>query len=407
MRPIRIGLVGVFHRAHIAKYWHDDPRAEVVAGCDIEDDYLREFKEQYGEDTFVTKDYNELAQRDDLDVIAVFTPDNLHMQPTIAALRAGKDVFCEKPMAITIQDCDAMIAAEKESGRKLMIGFNMRYMDLAVLMKDIVDSGEIGPIHACWMRHFVGFGGFAYFHDYRARRENSTSMLLQKACHDIDCIHFVTGQHTQRVVGMGGMDVYGGDKPNDLICDDCGERKTCLDWSDRPIKTKRMCCFREEVDIEDHSMIMMQLDGGVRANYMQCHYTTHNFRNYYFIGARGTVESISDTEVRVRTTKYNRWRGRNDPSVWAEAVYNVGASEGDDHFGCDPKMCKAFLDYIVDDIPPKATSWDGRMSVATGVLGAWSIRNNNMPVDIPPLGETPFLMSAASATDEAALATTV
>lgn len=386
MSKIRIGLVGVAHRAKIAEHWQADPRAEIVAGCDIVDEFLDEFQKTYGKDTFVTKDYNELVARDDLDVIGVFTPDNVHAAPTIAALKAGKDVFCEKPMAITVEDCDRMIAAEKETGRKLMIGFNLRYNDHINIMKDVVDSGDIGEVKAVWMRHFVGFGGYAYFHDYRAQRANSTSMLLQKACHDIDVIHYVTGQHTRRVVGMGGMDYYGGDRPNELICDTCDERDTCSDFSDRPVATKRMCCFRREVDIEDHSMILMDLDGGARANYMQCHYTPNMWRNYCFIGTEGTVESISDTDVRVMTSRASRWR-KNQPGNWAEAVLSTGRTKQEGHGGADPKLCKAFLDYVIDGVEPRASSLDGRASVATGVLGAESIRSGNQPKDIPSLGQ--------------------
>ena len=100
-KTIRIGLIGVAHRAFIAKHWQKDERAEIVAGCDIVPEYLDKFLEEYGKDAFVCNDYQDLLKRKDIDVVSIFTPDNFHAEPAIAALNAGKDVFLEKPMAIT------------------------------------------------------------------------------------------------------------------------------------------------------------------------------------------------------------------------------------------------------------------------------------------------------------------
>jgi len=104
-KPLRIGLVGVAHRAAIAKHWDEDGRAQVVAGADVMDDYLDRFRKDYAHnDPWITLDWHELVARDDLDIIAVFTPDNLHAEPAVAALAAGKHVFSEKPMAISVAD---------------------------------------------------------------------------------------------------------------------------------------------------------------------------------------------------------------------------------------------------------------------------------------------------------------
>jgi len=220
--PLRIGLIGVEHRARMASNWHDDPRAQIVAGCDIDDEFLGRFQEKH-KDTFTCNDYRDLVARDDVDAVGVFTRDNLHAEHAVAALEAGKHVFCEKPMAIHTEDCDRMLEAWRQSGTRFMVGMNMRYMDNFIALKDVIDSGQIGEVKAVWVRHFVGFGGFAYFHDYRANSKGSTGLLLQKASHDFDMIHFLTGRYTKRVTGMGSLDFFGGDKPNDLVCEDCDD----------------------------------------------------------------------------------------------------------------------------------------------------------------------------------------
>jgi predicted dehydrogenase len=379
---LRIGLIGTVGRAACAQAWHDDKRARIVAGCDIEDAHLEAFRTKYGPDTFVTSEYRELCSRSDIDAVGVFTPDYMHAKPAIAALEAGKDVFLEKPMAISIKDCDAILAAQARSGRKLFMGFNMRYMPLVTTMKDIVAEGTIGEVKAVWVRHFQGRGGAAYFHDYRCVRDRAFSLLLQKASHDIDVIHYVTGQYTRRVVGMGGLDYYGGDKPNDLRCNDCAEKETCPDFHGASRKGKGHCCFRQEVSVEDHSMIMMELDGGARATYLQNHYCPiPEWRNYLFIGTKGSVESVGNDTVRLLTQKYNTRKTDREFS-FRSADFDIG-SESAAHSGADPLMLKAVLDYFVNGIAPKATPLDGRMSVATGIKAAESMRNGNAAYDIP------------------------
>lgn len=112
-RPLRLGLIGVAHRAAVAKNWDEDERAEVVAGADIVDAYLDAFRKDYAPNNpSTTSDWRQLVARDDLDAIGVFTPDNLHAAPAVAALKAGKHVFSEKPMALSVEDCDRMIEAE-------------------------------------------------------------------------------------------------------------------------------------------------------------------------------------------------------------------------------------------------------------------------------------------------------
>jgi predicted dehydrogenase len=380
MKKARIGLIGVTHRASIAESWQKDHRSEIVAGCDLYPEFLKEFQDKYGKNTFVCQDYKELLKRDDIDAVGVFTPDNFHAEPAIAALKAGKDVFLEKPMSITIEGCREIIKAEKESGKKLMIGFNMRYMDYFNIIKNIIDDGTIGEIKGAWVRHFINYGISAYFHDYKANRKGSNSLLLQKASHDIDMLHYLIGEHFNRVVGMGSLSVCGGDKPNDLTCDKCDEKYICEDFSERDGVNKQMCCYRQEVDVEDQNMILLSTPKGVQASYMQCHFSPDSWRNYTVIGTKGRIESNVDASVTLYTQKKNHNR-RDCGFSYSQAKYEVGEVKGT-HGGADPKMCKAFVDYLIDDIAPRATSYDGLMAVAVGVKGAESIRNGNMPQSV-------------------------
>jgi len=361
----------------MAQNMDEDPRATIVAGADIHEPYRKSFMEKYAHnDPWVTEDYHELVARDDIDAIGVYTPDNCHAEHAIAALDAGKHVFCEKPMAITTEDCDRMLEAWKRSGKQFVVGMNMRYMDTFLTVKKIVDSGEIGDVKAVWVRHFVGMGGWYYFHDYRANHKGSTGLLMQKGSHDIDMIHFLTGRYTQRVTAMGALDYFGGDKPDDLRCENCDEKDMCREFSDRERKT--MCCFRKEVDVEDHSMVLMDL-GDIRASYLQCHYASQTNRNYLLIGTDGEVE-LSDNTVTVRTLKEHP-RKQNVPHTYARSTFDVGQTVGG-HGGADPRLCKAFLDLVLEGRPAVATPEAGRMTVAVGCAATESIRHGNVPVEV-------------------------
>ncbi|MGD9494830.1 MAG: Gfo/Idh/MocA family protein [Armatimonadota bacterium] len=375
--PIRIGVIGIGGRGRIARHWkREDGLSVVVGGADVTPKYFDEFREFNGDDVFLTLDYRELVARDDIDAIAVTSPDFTHEEYAVAALEAGKHVFCEKPLAITIEGCDRILEAWRASGKHLMVGFNMRYMRMFNVMKSIAEDGVIGEIKAVWVRHFVGEGGNFYYHDWHATRRNVTSLLLQKGSHDIDMIHWLTGHYTRRVVAMGSLDFFGGDKPNDLDCRDCGERETCPDVATAPTRTQ--CAFRQEVDVEDHDLLLMDLEGGIKAAYLQCQYTPDYHRNYCLIGTKGRMECqdlVGDVTVLTR-------RGKS-PEFLSNRTYHVKPAEGG-HGGADPVIADDFVQMLVTGKQPVATPLAGRMSVAVGVKGAESLRNGSIPLDIPP-----------------------
>jgi predicted dehydrogenase len=375
---LRIGMIGVSGRGGLWRHWHDpEGRSVVVGGADVNPDYLESFRSANGTKPFTTTDYRELLARSDVDAVAVTSPDYCHEEHAVAALEAGKHVFCEKPLAITIEGCDRILEAWRRSGVRLMVGFNMRYMNIFRVMKEAVDSGVIGEVKAVWCRHFVGHGGNFYYHDWHANRRHTTSLLLQKGSHDIDMIHWISGRYTVRTSAFGSLDYYGGDKPNDLTCPTCPERDTCIEAM--PSTSRRIqCAFRQEVDVEDNQVMIMELEGGIKAAYLQCHFTPDYHRNYTFIGTEGRVEnSEPDMKVWVKTRRSNSWRELSD------RTYDVKPALGG-HGGADPVICKDFVDVVLDGKDPVAPPLAGRMSVAVGICAARSLRNGGMPVDVPP-----------------------
>lgn len=374
MEQLRIGVIGTGGRSTIVEYWHNPKGNSIVVGAaDVSLEALEKFKKEINEDAFVTTDYRELLAREDIDAVAILTPDYLHEEHATAALQAGKHVYCEKPLAITPEGCDRILDEAKKSGKHLMVGFNMRYMSMYQTMKEIIDSGVIGDIKAVWVRHFVGLGGYFYYHDWHGTAANTTSLLLQKASHDIDVIHWLTGSYAAKVSAFGSLDYYGGDKPNDLHCPDCELKDTCPDAS---LERLTQCAFREEIDVEDNSMLIMELEGGIKASYMQCHFTPDYSRNYTFIGTKGRLENddVND-KVYVKTRKSGSWHEMSD------ITYEMKQMPGT-HGGADPRICEDFVNLVLYNKQPLTSPFAGRMSVAVGCAATESIRSGGKVVHI-------------------------
>jgi len=377
MSKVRIGIIGLGGRGKgAAIHWHNkDGRSVVVAGADINQDRLDEFKEYISDSAFVTTNYYRILERKDVDAVAIASPDFCHEEQAVAALEADKHVFCEKPLAITVKGCDHILKAWKKSGKHLMVGFNMRYMNIFRTMKQIVDAGVIGEIKAVWVRHFIGEGGNFYYHDWHAVSKNVNSLLLQKGSHDIDIIHWVTGYYTKRVSAFGDLDFFGGQKPNDLACPNCPDRKNC---TEAQFNSRVQCAFRREINVEDNSIVIMELENSIKAAYLQCHFTPDYHRNYTFIGTEGRLENSEPAmKVWVKTRRSKSWR------ELADRTYEVKKATGE-HAGADPLIWEDFLNMILENKDPTASPLAGRMSVAVGCAAAESMRAGGKVVEIFP-----------------------
>ena len=208
-KELRIGVIGAGGRGSLAHHAHKPEQGvRLVAGADLDKNVLEKFKAKFGPDTLVTRDYRDLLKRDDIQAVFITTPDFLHEEHAVAALKAGKHVYLEKPMAITVPGCDRILRTARKAGVRLYLGHNMRHMTFVRKMKELIEKGAIGEVKTGWCRHFISYGGDAYFKDWHAERSKSTSLLLQKAAHDIDVLHWLCGGFSRRVNAMGNLTVY-------------------------------------------------------------------------------------------------------------------------------------------------------------------------------------------------------
>ena len=144
-------------------------------------------------------DYNGLLADPDVQAVVVATPNFLHAEVTIAALEAGKDVLCEKPMALTVDDCDAMLNTAQRLGRKLMAGQVLRLMHPFVEMRELIASGEIGEPRSANIERISGSWLFAFAKSdtWRMSKEKTGGLLYEINAHELDLLRSVFGEPTQ------------------------------------------------------------------------------------------------------------------------------------------------------------------------------------------------------------------
>ena len=154
---IKVGIIGcgkIAQVRHIPEY-AANPNAEVYGFYDINLARAEELAKQYGGKAYAS--YEELLADPEIVAVSVCAANHVHAEITIAALKAGKHVLCEKPMAVTLEECEAMVAAAEESGKYLMIGQNQRLAKAHAKAKELIEQGAIGKVLT--FRTIFGHGG--------------------------------------------------------------------------------------------------------------------------------------------------------------------------------------------------------------------------------------------------------
>ncbi len=145
--PIRIGIIGCGQIAqHHMSTYAKIPDAKMVGFADISEAAAQRSAEQYGAD-FYTTNFRELLARDDIDAIDVCLHNNFHMPATVAALEAGKHVYCEKPMAGSYVDAKTMLDTAAAAGKHLHIQLSTLYANETRAAKELIDAGELGEVY--------------------------------------------------------------------------------------------------------------------------------------------------------------------------------------------------------------------------------------------------------------------
>jgi predicted dehydrogenase len=226
--PFRFGIIGSGGqgRGALMNAALRIPGVSFTAVCDIRDDNRTEGLKVAGAQAKGFVDYRDFLDKAEVDAVIIATPLSTHSQIAIAAFDAGKHVFCEKTMARSIDECKAMLRAQKRAGKLLQIGHHLRYSPLYAHAKNFIASGVIGRIvnvKAQWNRHgdwrrpepkgAFDFGKWGYstpsqLFNWRLYQQFSGGLMTELASHQTDVMNWVLNATPTAITGVGGLDYY-------------------------------------------------------------------------------------------------------------------------------------------------------------------------------------------------------
>lgn len=192
MEKLKVAIIGTgsISSLHTAAYKRL-PNVDIIAVCDLNRERAEEYAKKYDVPNVFT-DYNEMLKLEEIDAVSVTTWNNGHAPASIAALKAGKHVLCEKPLAMNAKEAQEMVEAAKASGKLLMVGFVRRFGENARMLKESVEKGELGNIYyaktGC-IRRWGNPGG--WFSD---KKRSGGGPVIDLGVHIIDLIRFLTGK---------------------------------------------------------------------------------------------------------------------------------------------------------------------------------------------------------------------
>jgi predicted dehydrogenase len=190
---LRVGIAGFggMGSTH-ARAYAALPEVELVAAADLRPERREAFTKEYGGTTY--GHFQEMIDGADLDIVGIALPTDLHSEAAVAAARAGRHVLTEKPMALSLEQCDAMIAAAKQAGTVLMVAQVLRFWPEYARLKEIVDSGRLGKVLAASASRI---GGRPMPPSWFAEPARSGGAVLDLHIHDIDFLCHLLGRPTK------------------------------------------------------------------------------------------------------------------------------------------------------------------------------------------------------------------
>tara|TARA_R100000027_G_scaffold37442_1_gene27543 strand:+ start:24604 stop:25779 length:1176 start_codon:yes stop_codon:yes gene_type:complete len=292
-RPHQIGVSGGGRTAGIAGYLSQYEGIQIRGGfdptCPEKIEKLLGVSNNPGGKIYSS--YEEMLADPLIDWVMVGSPNKYHCEQIVAAFRAGKNVFTEKPLALHIEECREITKAQEESNCQLFMGFCMRYARLYSRAKEILSSGKLGQIISIDANENINPGHGAYIMtNWRRYKDLGGPHILEKCSHDLDLINWFTDSIPRRVAAFGGND-YFLPKNKDLLDTDPAFTRLNDHWEPGTNP------FTSEKTIEDNIVAILEYYNGVRTQFQATLSNTLPERRMYFHCTKGNliIEQYSAT----------------------------------------------------------------------------------------------------------------
>ncbi len=356
-RPVGIGVIGAGGRVSglVRRLPGLGTDLAVVAVSDPNEASLAGAREDFAAKASVYGDYRELVRDPAVDWVMIGSWNARHREHAVAAFEAGKHVFCEKPLATTLEDAVAMRDAQERAGTLFSIGFTLRYSPHYRRIKEIVDSGEIGTIVSFEFNETLDFNHGGFIHgDWRRRTEWAGSHLLEKCSHDLDIANWITGSLASRVASFGGLDFFtpGNRRHQDRIGPNPESGRAAFEtWRKRPESDNP---FTAEKDIIDNQVAIVEYANGVRATFHTNCVAGIPERRLYICGTEGAIRA----DVRPGTLEVCRYG-------WDATIERRDTGVSEDHGGGDEFLTASLSGSMLHGTAPPTSIRDGLTSAVT------------------------------------------
>lgn len=379
---------------------HGD-HVEFVGLCDINPGRVEYARRYIGVDCPVFTDFEEMIRRTRPDTVIVTTDDASHHTFIIQGLEMGCDVITEKPMTTDERKCQAILDAERRTGKDVRLTFNNRYKPYKVKLKELLMQGRIGKVTSAEYYEYLDVHhGADYFRRWHRLRENSGTLLVHKSTHHFDVMNWWLDSEPVEVVAQGALDHYGANHEfRHSHCRPCPHKDKC-DYYWDITQSQRMidlyvanekhdgylrdgCVWRRDIDIYDTHTALIEYANGVHASYTLTTYSPYEGERIAFNGTEGRIEIWSNVR--------QPWPMPENDEI--RIIDNFGESEivkipreHGEHGGADVRLRRHMFAPGQDSDPLNqvAGTRDGAMSILIGIAADRSIQART-PVRIADL----------------------
>ena len=392
---------------------------EFVGLCDINPGRLAYAKEYIGLNCPTSTNFEMMVKETKPDLVIVTTKDSVHHKYIIKALEMGCDVLTEKPLTIDEDKCQAILDAERESNRKLIVGFNYRWSPYTTRIKELLMKETIGKIVSVDFNYYLNTShGASYFRRWHGLREEGGTLLLHKSTHHFDLMNWWLDSDPEEVFAYGDLEFYGANGSfrgdNCRVCSNKQQCKFFWDITKEPQMIKLYvnnekydgyirdnCLYRPEINIYDKMSAQVKYANNVIMNYSLTTYSPFEGYRVSFNGTNGRIEAwrkipyIQNEHIEQKDLHAEEMSQDDDAlsyepliihKLWSEYETEVVSSEKSGHGGGDKRLHdKIFVNADEQDKFDRAAGVrDGAMSILIGIAARKSIESGN-PVRIEEL----------------------
>lgn len=402
-KRIRVALVGTGSRG--CDMWGRDiiksyaGQIEFVGLCDINPGRVEFAKGYIGANCPTFTDFEKMMRETKPELLMVCTVDSTHHEFIIKGMEMGANVLTEKPMTIDEKKIQAILDAEKRTGKNCRVTFNYRYSPHRAKMWELLHAGEIGELTSVDFHWYLDTShGADYFRRWHRLTEKGGSLWVHKASHHFDLLNWWIDSDPETVFASGALDFYGKNgKFRGKNCRTCPHTKECpfyWDMTRSSFMTKVYidnekydgylrdgCVFREDVNIYDKMAATIQYKNGVQVAYSLTTYSPYEGYRIAFNGTKGRIDAWIEESKAVSDRNYDEiivfknFSKRN--------YIQVPRSAG--HGGGDVLLRnQLFIPGTPDPLKQTAGSRDGALACLVGIAARKSIENKE-PVRIADL----------------------